>query len=624
MASVDLLFSKTPLTQPAALVFGEGESLTDYEVALAATFPLTFAASVVKVYEANVAVTFPLTFAAEAAYSSNTARPLVGQVASPFQNATFTEAGVQDSAQPVAQVLVGVNDTFNQGRPIETGAKLRFQGAVRLDNAGQKARHQDAMRLGTHTLISTFSNALRDRWHSVRAGQQDAAPIRMSAQTDWQDRYRDRRPALSSEWRAAQRLHRTYSGKIAAALPLDIYHTARHKEAMRPPPGLSPIVPPPAGDPCYLPDPNLLFNEFSAADGNLVFFCERHDNGGPAATVVVPIRRVYVVINNIFLRRVVGNVYLPALTLTMSIDSESWTWAFAATLPPSALADVQRAPGEPPVELEANINGNLYRVLAEDIVSDRTFDRHTIRVTGRGKSAFLAAPYAPVLTFANSEERTAQQLMADVLQFNNVPIGWDVDWQIDDWLVSAGAFGMQGTYIEGLNAIAGAAGAYLQPHPTLQEMRVLLRYPVKPWAWDTVTPDFELPSAVTVQEGIQWVDRADYNGVYVSGTSQGIRGLVFKQGTSGEPLAPMVTDPLITATNAARQRGLAVLGNTGRKAMLSLRLPILPATGVIVPGKFVRYTDPVAGNKIGLVRGVSVESRLPRASQSLTVETHLS
>lgn len=624
MASVDLLFSKTQLTQPAALVFGEGESLTDYEVALAVTFPLSFAANVVKVYEANVAVTFPLSFAAEAAYSSNTARPLVGQVVSPFQNGTFTEAGVQDSAQPVAQVLAGVNDAFNQGLPIETGAKLRFQGALRLGNYGQTVRHQDAMRLGTETLRSGFSSALRDRRHSVRTGQQDASPIRASAQTDWQDRYRDRRPSLSSEWRAAQRLHRAHSGKIAAALPLDIRHQHRHKEAMRPPPGLSPLVPPPVGDPCYLPDPNLLFNEFSAADGNLVFFCERHDDGGPAATVVVPIRRVYVVINNIFLRRVVGNVSLPALSLSMSIDADSWTWAFSAVLPAASLVNVQRDPGEPPVELEANINGNLYRILAENITSSRSFGQHTINVTGRGKSAFLTAPYAPVLTFANSIERTAQQLMADVLQFNNIPIGWDVDWQIDDWLVPAGAFGMQGTYIDGLNAIAGAAGAYLQPHPTLQEMKVLLRYPVKPWAWDTVTPDFELPSAVTIQEGIEWVDRANYNGVYVSGTSQGIRGLVFKEGTSSEPLAPMVTDPLITATNAARQRGLAILGNTGRKAMLNLRLPILPATGVIAPGKFVRYTDPVAGNKIGLVRSVSVEARLPEATQSLIVETHLS
>lgn len=622
MASVDLLFSKTQLTQPADLVFGELELTTDYGVEIAATFPLSFSARVVEVYEVEIAATFPLSFSASAAYSSNTARPLVGQVASPYQNATFTESGVQDKTQPTDRLLVNVNAAFNKARFTENGAESRFQTALRLGNSGQTVRHQDAARLGTETLRSGFSNALRDRRHSVRAGHQDAIGARAAVRTDWQDRYRDRRPQRVSKWNAAIGLHKSYSGKIAEALPLDVQYGARHKEAMRPPPGVTPVIPP-VFDPCYLPDPHLLFSEFAAADGNLVFFCERHDTL-PGATIVVPIRRVYVVINNISLRRVVGNVPLPALSLSMSIDADSWTWAFSATMPATALGDVQRAPGDPPVELEANINGNLYRVLAENISSDRTFGQRTIRVTGRGKSALLAAPYAPVLTFANSQERTAQQLMADVLQFNNVPIGWDVDWQIDDWLVPTGAFGMQGTYIDGLNAIAGAAGAYLQPHPTLQEMKVLLRYPVKPWAWSTVSPDYELPSGVTVQEGIEWVDRADYNGVYVSGTSQGILGLVFKEGTSSEPLAPMVTDPLITAVNAARQRGLSILGNTGRKAMLNLRLPVLSETGVIVPGKFVRYTDPTDGNKIGLVRSVLVESRLPETFQSLIVETQVS
>jgi hypothetical protein len=84
----------------------------------------------------------------------------------------------------------------------------------------------------------------------------------------------------------------------------------------------------------------------------------------------------------------------------------------------------------------------------------------------------------------------------------------------------------------------------------------------------------------------------------------------------------MVTDPLITEVNAARQRGISVLGDTGRKALLGLRLPILQETGVILPGKFVRYTDG-ADEMIGIVRGTNVEATSPEAWQTLEVETQL-
>ena len=68
-------------------------------------------------------------------------------------------------------------------------------------------------------------------------------------------------------------------------------------------------------------------------------------------------------------------------------------------------------------------------------------------------------------------------------------------------------------------------------------------------------------------------------------------GQVTRAGTAGEVLAPVVVDPLITEAAAARQRGLAVLADTGRQIEVSLRLPVLAATGIIEPGAFVEYQD---------------------------------
>ena len=381
-----------------------------------------------------------------------------------------------------------------------------------------------------------------------------------------------------------------------------------------------PVIDPPVDPPCYTPDVGSavyldFIRQMGTSSPTLTFTCY-----GVSSTVVVPIRRVYVVVNNITLRRVVGNVPIPAFAMSMSIDADSWTWAFSATVPASALADLQRGANDPPVELEASINGSTYRVLAETLNSDRSFGQQTIRVGGRGKSATLAAPYSPILTFDNTAQRTAAQLMDDVLTYNAVPIGWSIDWQIDDWLVPANAWGFQGTYIEALNAIAASAGAYIQPHPVNNELQVLARYPFVPWTWGGVTPDFELPADVTVQEGLEWVDRPEYDGVYVSGTSVGVTGFVRRTGTGGLVVAPMVVDRLITASAAAEQRGRSILSNTGRKAMLTLRLPVLSATGIITPGKFVRYVDG-ATTRIGLVRSVTVDVKLPDTFQTLLVET---
>ena len=81
-------------------------------------------------------------------------------------------------------------------------------------------------------------------------------------------------------------------------------------------------------------------------------------------------------------------------------------------------------------------------------------------------------------------------------------------------------------------------------------------------------------------------------------------------------------DPLITQAVAARQRGLAVLSDTGRIATVGLRLPVLAETGVIAPGSFVKYVDDGI-ERIGLTRSVQVEVGLPSIWQTLGVETHV-
>lgn len=373
---------------------------------------------------------------------------------------------------------------------------------------------------------------------------------------------------------------------------------------------------PPAPAPCYVPpDAWLLRLRFrDALDARLParvrFRCR-----GPGIRVV-PILQVYLAVNDAYLTRVSDNADVPCTGFSLSLDSTSWAWTFSATIPAAAQSLVMPVSGEP-VELLAHVNGEQIRVIVESISRERTFGRSAVRISGRGRTARLDAPYAPISVWGNAgEAKTAQQLLESVL-----PYGWTATWGLTSWLVPAGVWSHQGTPISAAQAIVGAAGGYLQPHPTGEVIRALLRYPVKGWEWSGVTPDIDLPADVVSREAIEWIDRPAYNRVYLSGQAGGILGRVSRSGSAGDVVAPMITDPLITHADAARQRGIAVLSDAGRQALETLRLPVLAATGIIVPGVWVRYSDGV-DTRIGLARGVSIDARWPEVWQTITVETH--
>ena len=154
-------------------------------------------------------------------------------------------------------------------------------------------------------------------------------------------------------------------------------------------------------------------------------------------------------INDVTLHRVSDGAEVPAFSLSLSLDADSWTWGFEAVLPTTAETLIVPGNASGPVELLASVNGTVFRVLAENISRERSFGEASIRLSGRGRNAVLSAPFAPVMNFHNAEARTARQLMDDVLTHDGtqygIPLGWAVDFGLTDWNVPAGVFNHQGT-----------------------------------------------------------------------------------------------------------------------------------------------------------------------------------
>ena len=70
-----------------------------------------------------------------------------------------------------------------------------------------------------------------------------------------------------------------------------------------------------------------------------------------------------------------------------------------------------------------------------------------------------------------------------------------------------------------------------------------------------------------------------------------------------------------------RQLGLRVLADTGRQALIGIKLPVLEETGIILPGNLIEYSEQ-GQTHVGLSRAVSLRWEFPKCRQTVRIETH--
>lgn len=349
-------------------------------------------------------------------------------------------------------------------------------------------------------------------------------------------------------------------------------------------------------------------------------YCEGFDPE-PDTTIRIPVQEAYLMINSFSLVRADTSQPVDALDFTATLDADSWGWSWSATVPASQMSRVRSPALGEFVELIATLNGTALRLVVERLARSRQFGKAALKISGRGRAAWLAEPHSPIITVMNTETRTAQQLLNDALTVNGVPLGWTVAWQLEDWSVPAGLWSYTGTYLGAAQRLAESGGGYVQADHALQTLHIRPTYPVAPWDWAEETPDLALPEDVCTVEDIEWQDKPAYNAVWIAGGANGRLDQVKRTGTAGDVLAPTVVDPLACDVIMTRQRGLRVIADTGRQVHLSLKLPVLAETGILRPGLLLEYTEQ-GQTHVGLSRAVSVTWGFPTASQIVKVETH--
>ncbi|MFM5558753.1 hypothetical protein [Aeromonas rivipollensis] len=387
-------------------------------------------------------------------------------------------------------------------------------------------------------------------------------------------------------------------------LPLHKGWLERWEEAMQPPWGVTPPPKPPIKPerPDKRTKPLVFGRPRGDASLEFVWFGQAH--------IVIPTRRVYLVSNAASIVRVRDGIDIPATSLSIELDTDSWAWQFTAQIPRIAAAEMTDEE-----EVSIFVNGQQWDCVCDGWQSSQSFARESATLTGRSRTAYLSPTHVLAKSVSESGAATMAQLAEALL-----PFGWTLDWQAPDWLVPGGFFSLDSqTPIEAIKYLAEAAGGFVLPHQRNRHLVIKPRYPTVPWQLDGALADVAIPRAIITTLGSDFQPGQAANGIYVSGGHQGINGRVLRQGTAGERQAPAITHPLVCDVVAARAQGVVGLAKTMPRRTQTIQLPLSADTGLILPGALLAV-DGWKGFNRGVRVAVELQGRAMTVRQQLSVE----
>lgn len=346
--------------------------------------------------------------------------------------------------------------------------------------------------------------------------------------------------------------------------------------------------------------------------------------------LVRPQRRTFVVINTVSVVRLPDRTPIEVESLGITGSVDAWGFSFDLELASAAQLDLLRPTASGPRSIEVALNGYVWTAIVESYSTRREWQGGGVTLSGRSRTALLAAPYAPARAKASTEERTVAQLVDEEL----ADTGYLASYDTVDWAVPAGAWFYDATTpLDAISKLAEASGAVVQSDPEAEALRIRARYPSSPWDWPTTAPDATIQDDVVITESLQIRSMPQYDAVVVTGelAGKGVTCRVRRAGEAGTLYAAQVTSPLISVAEAGAERGRNVLSDRGEQAAIDLVLPLFAAplgpgeVGRILPLDLVEVQT-AQGTWHGLCTSVRIDARMDDKAcvieQTITLERH--
>lgn len=346
-----------------------------------------------------------------------------------------------------------------------------------------------------------------------------------------------------------------------------------------------------------------------------------HDDPPP----IIPNLRSYIVHNVI--SATIGGIAVDLLSFNSKTDMDSYCWQGTIAITAKDYAKIKHkldVPRGTEPMVYVTINGRPFGFIAEQQQRSRQFAQHTHTISGRSITARLGADYAVSQGNLIDQASYVSQIVAQ--QLSGLPVSV-LDWDINDWLVPAGAYSTAGkTPIAVISDIASAGGGFVVSDPSQATLSVKPRWKVAAWQLSSATPDVTVPLGVIKQISDTKRVNPRYNTVLLTSASEG--GEVYRQTQARDADAPTHDHALYTDRDAIVPAGTAILSDSGTHGDYTIKLRWADKYNLPLAemGDIWQVND-TDGAWRAIVTGVSVDvdidNDVPMVWQSVTVDRYL-
>jgi len=331
----------------------------------------------------------------------------------------------------------------------------------------------------------------------------------------------------------------------------------------------------------------------------------------------IPNQNWWYILNSLSVTRLDNDAEILVYDGNYRSDRSSWAWSYSLTVPHTEIAKLEPINGQP-VILKILVNGHEHHMLLENRTRSRNFGNITYTLTGRSQTALLDAPYAPLRSFLQENERTSVQLAQAELDrvFSNTVLNWQL---IDDlgWIVANNSLSYSNLApISAIKLIAESGGGFIYSEKGSNTLSIKPLY--KKTFWDTLTvDDYDrlVPDSLVTSQSTDYELYPDYNGITLTNDRTGKQGQVKRTGTAADVLLPPENNPLFDVVSMGAF-GKAKLAKAGMVETHTLTMPISADVGECAPGEVFAFN----AEWWGIVESVSVAFSHAAVNQTVKVE----
>jgi hypothetical protein len=360
--------------------------------------------------------------------------------------------------------------------------------------------------------------------------------------------------------------------------------------------------------------------------GDLNFVCLCHEVDAHSVILnfgvddcipAIPNQNWWYILNSLSVIRLDNDAEILVYDGSYRSDRSSWAWSYSLTVPHTEIAKLEPINGQP-VILKILVNGHEHHMLLENRTRSRNFGNITYTLTGRSQTALLDAPYAPLRSFLQENERTSVQLAQAELDrvFSDTVLNWQL---IDDlgWIVANNSLSYSNLApIAAIKLIAESGGGFIYSEKGSNTLSIKPLY--KKTFWDALTvDDYDrlVPESLVTSQSTDYELYPDYNGITLTNDRTGKQGQIKRTGTAADVLLPPENNPLFDMVSMGAF-GKAKLAKAGMVETHTLTMPISVDVGECAPGEVFAFN----AEWWGIVESVNVSFSHAKVNQTVKVE----